>query len=283
MPAIIEPAVPTLDLFLTGFDGAPERSDDPTESGQAALPMIALGPESDRNEEAAVRWKKAVEYLEGLPKDAHGESISDQAYWPFRDDDSFLSGDYCGDVDLDAVLNAGNSPVFAAWFTGVLRMPQGKMLRYVHGGFGSLLERDVVLSTESGVVARRWVLNYIPAFFAKEPDAARDTYSLISMKPRLRPNAAERTRRYLANPFADDFADAVSAIFLDEMSSLWVELFMVSDLVKVAIRTALVEELADAEALSGRDRAARCQYDKTIEAFGNILPGERASKLEAYQ
>jgi hypothetical protein len=261
------------------------RNDDPTESGLVALPIIAHGPNGAGNEEAAARWKKAVAHLEGLPKDDHGESISDQAYLPIRDDDGFLSGDYCGDVDLDAVMNARKSPVFASWFTGMLRMPQGKMLEYVHGGFGSLHERDLIVSVESGVVARRSMLNYIPAFFATKPAVARETYSLIAMKPRLRPGAAERTFRYLTDPFADDFADAVAAIFLDEMSSLWVQLFMVSDLVKVAIRTALLKELGNGEVLSERDRAARCQYDKTVEAFDralttkNILRGERPGML----
>ena len=130
------------------------------------------------------------------------------------------------------------------------------------------------------------MLNYIPAFFAEKPEEARETYSLIAVTPRLRPGAAERTLRYLANPFADNYAAAVSAIFLDEMSSLWVQLFMLSDLIKVAIRAALLDELGDGEVLSEKDRAARCEYDKTVEAFertltiaGNILRGEQPAAL----
>lgn len=43
-------------------------------------------------------------------------------------------------------------PVFASWFTGVLRIPQGKMLHYVHMGFGSIYEREYHVKIENGVV-----------------------------------------------------------------------------------------------------------------------------------
>ena len=46
-------------------------------------------------------------------------------------------------------MNADDAPVFASWFTGLLRIPQGKLLKYVHGGFGSLQERDLIISIES--------------------------------------------------------------------------------------------------------------------------------------
>lgn len=90
------------DLFLTDFNGTPVRNDDPTESGLVALPIIAHGINDAGNEEAAERWKNAVAHLERMPKDDHGESISEEAYCPIRDDDGFLSGDYRGGVDLDA-------------------------------------------------------------------------------------------------------------------------------------------------------------------------------------
>lgn len=258
------------DLFLTDFTGTPVQNGDPKQPGPAALPIIAHGPDV-ANEKAVARWKKAVAHLDGLPKDANGESVPDRSSSPVHDDDGFVSGGYRGEVDLEAVVNARRSPVFASWFTGVLRMPQGKTLEYVHGGFGSLQERDLIVSIESGVVARRWMLNYIPAFFAEKPAEAREAYSLIAMKPRLRPDAAKRAVRYLANPFSDNFADALSEVYWDKMSSLYSSLFMVSDLVKVVIRTGLLEGLDEEEALSKRDRAARCQYDKTVEAFARAL------------
>ena len=173
-------------------------------------------------------------------------------------------------------MNAEEAPVFASWFTGLLRIPQGKLLNYVHGGFGSLQERDLIVSIESGVVARLWRLNYVPALFAQKPVAAQ--YSLIAMKPLLRPDARNQTFMYLAAPFDNSFADAVSSIFQDKMSWLYLQLFMVSDLVKAAIRTALLGELHEGQILSERDQAARRRCDETIRAFDKALADARSPR-----
>lgn len=42
--------------------------------------------------------------------------------------------------------------VFANWFTGTLRCPQGERLKYVHGGYGRKYERDLFIKVERGVV-----------------------------------------------------------------------------------------------------------------------------------
>jgi hypothetical protein len=44
------------------------------------------------------------------------------------------------------------SRVFAHWYSGTIRIPQGKQLEYVHMGYGSIYERDVLLEIEKGVV-----------------------------------------------------------------------------------------------------------------------------------
>jgi hypothetical protein len=41
---------------------------------------------------------------------------------------------------------------FAHWYSGTLRIPQGKQLKYVHMGYGSTFERDLFLEVERGVV-----------------------------------------------------------------------------------------------------------------------------------
>jgi len=46
----------------------------------------------------------------------------------------------------------GDEPVFADWFTGVLRVPRGKQLEYVHMGFGTVYEREIHIRVEAGVV-----------------------------------------------------------------------------------------------------------------------------------
>ena len=51
----------------------------------------------------------------------------------------------------------GFDKVFAHWFSGELRLPQGKMLKYVHGGYASTYEYDLLIQIKQGVVVDRSV------------------------------------------------------------------------------------------------------------------------------
>ena len=42
--------------------------------------------------------------------------------------------------------------VFATWFSGELRVPEGELLQYVHMGYGSVYERERFIQVKSGVV-----------------------------------------------------------------------------------------------------------------------------------
>jgi len=42
--------------------------------------------------------------------------------------------------------------VFAQWYSGQLCIPQGELLKYVHMGYGSTYERDLLLEVRDGVV-----------------------------------------------------------------------------------------------------------------------------------
>jgi hypothetical protein len=77
--------------------------------------------------------------------------------WEIRDDRLWLTEIFATLEDgspatLQAIFPDQTRPVFAAWYTGVLRLPRGKQLKYVHMGFGSTHEEDVMLSVEKGVV-----------------------------------------------------------------------------------------------------------------------------------
>jgi hypothetical protein len=48
----------------------------------------------------------------------------------------------------------GNEPLLADWFSGVIRIPRGKMLHYVHMGFGSVYEQELHIKIEQGRVVR---------------------------------------------------------------------------------------------------------------------------------
>ena len=46
----------------------------------------------------------------------------------------------------------GEEPLFADWFTGVLRVPQGPVLNYVNAHFSTVFALDVEILVECGVV-----------------------------------------------------------------------------------------------------------------------------------
>jgi hypothetical protein len=73
--------------------------------------------------------------------------------WELRQDRFYLVG-----VEGDFKLN-GDEPIFADWFTGVLRIPKGKILMYVHMGFGSVYEEELHIRITRGVAVRKRLID----------------------------------------------------------------------------------------------------------------------------
>ena len=46
----------------------------------------------------------------------------------------------------------GDEPLFADWFSGTLRIPRGKLVKYVHSDFASIFEKELKITIEKGVV-----------------------------------------------------------------------------------------------------------------------------------
>ncbi|CAK0767990.1 conserved hypothetical protein [Gammaproteobacteria bacterium] len=67
--------------------------------------------------------------------------------------------------------------VFAHWYSGTIRIPQGKILNYVHMGYESTYEKDILLKIEKGVVTDTTV-RYNGT--SNEPDAA-ESYGISTM------------------------------------------------------------------------------------------------------
>jgi len=77
-----------------------------------------------------------------------------------------IEGKFSDDKDATIADLFPESPerVFAAWFTGELRCPRGKMLGYSHAGYSSIYESDLFLRFEKGIcVEQRTVTNQPPA------------------------------------------------------------------------------------------------------------------------
>ncbi len=49
---------------------------------------------------------------------------------------------------------AGSDPILADWFTGVIRIPRGEQLHYVHMGFGSVYEEEYHVKIAKGEVVK---------------------------------------------------------------------------------------------------------------------------------
>ncbi len=49
-------------------------------------------------------------------------------------------------------LFPGQKEVFAQWFTGEIRIPIGEMLEYVHMGYYSVFEKDLILEFQHGIL-----------------------------------------------------------------------------------------------------------------------------------
>lgn len=77
--------------------------------------------------------------------------------WEIRDGRLYLF-DLCGTMkdgtEASLATFFPDSPmcVFAGWYTGELRIPQGRMLDYMHRGFKTTFEMDLLISVERGVV-----------------------------------------------------------------------------------------------------------------------------------
>jgi hypothetical protein len=63
-------------------------------------------------------------------------------------------------VGLTEIFPGYPNGVFAHWYSGEIRLPQGNLLEYIHGGYASQYEYDLFLEIKKGlVVSKRAVHN----------------------------------------------------------------------------------------------------------------------------
>lgn len=87
------------------------------------------------------------------------EIVGDRLYLKALDG-LLRNGDDEEEAHLETLFPGFPDGVFAHWYSGTIRCPQGKMLNYVHGGFASTYERDLFLEFKSGVlVGQKVVVN----------------------------------------------------------------------------------------------------------------------------
>jgi hypothetical protein len=79
--------------------------------------------------------------------------------------------------------------VFAHWYSGTIRLPQGKQLEYIHAGYSSRYERDVLVDVMRGVVVQTRVRHNGVATWENAPEG----YGVGAMT--LFPRSGENTER----------------------------------------------------------------------------------------
>ncbi|HOP06696.1 MAG TPA: hypothetical protein PLF13_05315 [candidate division Zixibacteria bacterium] len=62
------------------------------------------------------------------------------------------------ELPLNELIPGADYPLFASWFSGILCLPQGKLLNYVHLGYASRYEKNMVFALDSGCVTARGVV-----------------------------------------------------------------------------------------------------------------------------
>ncbi|WP_049782358.1 hypothetical protein [Pseudoxanthomonas suwonensis] len=50
-------------------------------------------------------------------------------------------------------------PLFASWYSGTLVVPDGRLVHYVHMGFGSIYEREIHITVANGLVTHTEVVD----------------------------------------------------------------------------------------------------------------------------
>jgi hypothetical protein len=63
------------------------------------------------------------------------------------------------EASLATIFPEYPSRVFAHWYSDAIRIPEGRQIEYVHMGYGSTYERDLLLDVERGVVMTKKVRN----------------------------------------------------------------------------------------------------------------------------
>ena len=93
--------------------------------------------------------------------------------WEIENDKLFLidlkahSGS-TDEVSIDVIF-PNQKKVFAGWFTGEIKIPQGKMLHYEHMGYMSIYEKDLFLEFKKGVLVGNREVDNTKTFDPDDP------------------------------------------------------------------------------------------------------------------
>ena len=77
--------------------------------------------------------------------------IYDDRLWLSKVDASLKNGEEFG---LKNLFPESKGDVLASWYSGILRVPDGQVLNYIHSGHDTIYERNILISIDRGCVTK---------------------------------------------------------------------------------------------------------------------------------
>ncbi len=102
--------------------------------------------------------------------------------------DSWLcdaKGEKCKKTDLKELFGDQciKGKVKANWFSGQLKIPNGKQLQYVHMGYGSIYERDIILTVDAGKITGKKVVDNTKRNLPSESELQKQELEKLKNSP----------------------------------------------------------------------------------------------------
>lgn len=107
----------------------------------------------------------------------------------------------CKKVTIESVFpgKVRDGRISAEWFTGKLRIPDGKQLRYLHSGYGSIYERDILFDVWKGAVGPEQIIDNTQKPTPSEVDLMKEELAKLKAKAK----SEQKTSRSLNMPSID--------------------------------------------------------------------------------
>ena len=124
--------------------------------------------------------------------------------WKIKDDKLYLTDIEgflvdVGEVDLNHLF-PNQDEVFAEWYTGTITLPRGEMLDYVHMGYYTLFEYDLLIEIKNGRVVKEEMRSNYEEYkrrLKKRERERREAENPILRKRRERRNTGGRIENTL--------------------------------------------------------------------------------------
>lgn len=198
--------------------------------------------------------KAIIARIESLSEISVGILGSDQSWYGsiIPDDNGFVEQELADKVSLAELFRSSAEPVLATWYSGLLRIPVGKELEYVHGGFLTAHETDLIIEIAAGVVLRQWVIDNKPGHTARKDTSDIKRKSMLAMEPYLVPGRESEYRDEIKMPLeARQKSSKRGANLLHES-------------IHYFLRSHFFRQAAGSAVMSNADQNARASFDKAI-------------------